>query len=240
MSTATTAVEHRKRLQHAEVDEASLLDAGDDLDVHARLVSGPARNSSWFSASRTALVATARMGAPEMSAIWRKRASAATPLSMASAASTFMSPPPDPRRTISFSLPTTSNRSSPATRATTRWKEFVPTSIAARVSPTTGHGSGAGSAGQCQPGGRVVARRFQQIEVALDRRVQPGRQRGVGDLAGGREGGVGLGQAEHLGIDPRPEALERHSQRPEAAAFPPASDGDADTSRPCLPENGCG
>ncbi len=34
------AVEHRHGLQHAEMDEARLLDAGDDLDVDARLVVG--------------------------------------------------------------------------------------------------------------------------------------------------------------------------------------------------------
>ena len=34
-------VEHRHRLEHAEVDQASLLDAGDDLDVHPRLGARP-------------------------------------------------------------------------------------------------------------------------------------------------------------------------------------------------------
>ena len=42
-------------------------------------------NSSRFSASRTALVATARTGAPEMAATWRMRSSAAMPLAIASA-----------------------------------------------------------------------------------------------------------------------------------------------------------
>ena len=65
-------------------------------------------NSSRFSASRTALVATARMAAPETSATWRKRWRAATPRSMASGGSSFMSPDPDPRRTTSFSWATTS------------------------------------------------------------------------------------------------------------------------------------
>ena len=34
-------VEHRHRLQHAEVDQPRLLGAGDDLDLDARLVAGP-------------------------------------------------------------------------------------------------------------------------------------------------------------------------------------------------------
>ena len=94
-------VEDRHGLEHAEVDEAGLLDAGDDLDVDRR----PRRwarwtKSSWFSASRTALVATARDGgAVATSATCRMRSSAAMPRSIASGVSTFMSPPPEPRRT---------------------------------------------------------------------------------------------------------------------------------------------
>jgi len=90
-------------------------------------------NSSWFSASRTALVATARTGASEMSAICLNRCRVATPRAMAAADSRFMSPPPEPRRTISFSRVMTSKRPSPATRATTMWIELVPTSMAASV-----------------------------------------------------------------------------------------------------------
>src|SRR3954469_5601910 len=63
---------------------------------------------------------------------------------MASGVSCFMSPPPDPRRTTSFSRAITSKRLSPTTRATTRWKELVPTSMAARVvGDTTGASSDA-------------------------------------------------------------------------------------------------
>src|SRR5262249_5242774 len=74
-----------------------------------------------------------RTGASEMSAIRLKRWSVATPRSIASGARRFMSPPPDPRRTISFSRVMTSKRASPVTRATTRWIELVPTSMAARA-----------------------------------------------------------------------------------------------------------
>ena len=90
-------------------------------------------NSSLFSASRTALVATARTGASEMSAMRFRWRSASTPRWMAAGVRSFMSPPPEPRRTMSFSRAITSKRASPTTRATTRWKELVPTSMAARV-----------------------------------------------------------------------------------------------------------
>ena len=53
------------------------------------------------------------------------------PRSMASAAISFMSPPPWPRRTTSFSRVSVSKRSPPTGRATTRWKLLVPMSSAA-------------------------------------------------------------------------------------------------------------
>ena len=53
-------VEDGHRLEHTEVDEAGLLDAGDHLDVHPGFVAGPLRGTRrGSSASRTALVATA-------------------------------------------------------------------------------------------------------------------------------------------------------------------------------------
>ncbi len=94
-----------------------------------------ARNTSAFSASRTALVATARTVPPWLSAMRRIRRSAPMPRSTASSPRRFMSPPPWPSRTVSFSRVTTSklvvSRSPPCTRATTRWKLFVPRSSAA-------------------------------------------------------------------------------------------------------------
>ena len=106
------------------------------------------RKASWLPASRTAEVATARTGAPDASAMRRMRARAATPRSMASGASSFMSPPPRPRRTISFSCVRTSKARSPSTRATTRWNELVPTSMAASVSaPSVGRSGAAGERG---------------------------------------------------------------------------------------------
>ena len=69
--TRTWLVEHRHGLEHAEVDEPGLLEAGDDLDLDARLARARSRNSARFSASRTARVATARIGAPWMSATCR-------------------------------------------------------------------------------------------------------------------------------------------------------------------------
>ena len=53
-------VEHGHRLEHAEVDQPGLLDAGDHLDVDAGLGWARSMNSSALTASRTALVATAR------------------------------------------------------------------------------------------------------------------------------------------------------------------------------------
>ena len=97
------------------------------------------RNSWAFSASRTALVATAWMSASWTAAMRARRSRATTPRSMASGVRRFMSPEPDPRRTISFSRAMTSKAgpagpstpSTSSTRATTMWNEFVPMSMAA-------------------------------------------------------------------------------------------------------------
>ncbi len=95
------------------------------------LTRAASRKSSRFSASRTALVATAWTSAPNVSAMRRNRPRAATPRSMASAWSSFMSPDPDPSRTTSLSRARISKRLLPVGRATTRWKLLVPMSIAA-------------------------------------------------------------------------------------------------------------
>ena len=60
------------------------------------------RNSAALVASRTAEVATAYIGASKDSASDRQRSSAATPRSIASGSSCFISPLPEPSRTISF------------------------------------------------------------------------------------------------------------------------------------------
>src|SRR5690349_20339501 len=95
--------------------------------------SSAARRSSSprLPASRTALVATAWTSAPARSASWRMRRSESTARSIASGASTFMSPEPEPSRTTSFSRSITSKRPLPAGRAITMWNELVPRSIAA-------------------------------------------------------------------------------------------------------------
>src|SRR5215213_1726233 len=59
------------------------------------------------------------------------------PRSMASLDISFMSPPPWPSRTTSFSLVKVSKRSPPTGRATTRWKLFVPMSSAASTGSST-------------------------------------------------------------------------------------------------------
>ena len=102
------------------------------------LTRAASRKSSRFSASRTALVATAWTSAPNVSAMRRNRPRAATPRSMASACSSFMSPDPVPRRTTSLSRARISNRLLPVGRATTRWKLLVPMSIAATGVATWG------------------------------------------------------------------------------------------------------
>ena len=90
-------------------------------------------NSERFLASRTALVATARSLASCDFAIFAMRVRLFTPRSMASSESSFISPPPWPRRTTSFSRVTTSKP--PGTGlATTRWKLLVPISNAATKS----------------------------------------------------------------------------------------------------------
>src|SRR5882724_5297544 len=102
------------------------------------LARAASRKSSRFSASRTALVATAWTSAPKVSAMRRNRPRAATPRSMASGWSSFMSPDPVPSRTTSLSRARISNRLFPVGRATTRWKLLVPMSIAATGTATWG------------------------------------------------------------------------------------------------------
>ena len=117
------------------MDEAGLLDAGDDLDLDVGLVAGPADEVlGVLGLAHRARGDGARSGADEMSATWRNRVSAAMPRSMASGASSFMSPPLEPRRTASFSSAITSKWPSSSKRATTRWMELVPMSTAARFS----------------------------------------------------------------------------------------------------------
>ena len=91
--------------------------------------------TSALAASRVALVATARRATtPWLSAIRRMRCRQAIARSIASGAISFMSVPPWPRRTTSFSRLTISKPSSPVRRATTMWKLLVPRSRAARTS----------------------------------------------------------------------------------------------------------
>ena len=72
-------------------------------------VAARSTKSAEFLASRTALVATAKTLARCASAIRRMLRRAAIPRSIASGLSVFMSPPPSPRRVLSFSRVITSN-----------------------------------------------------------------------------------------------------------------------------------
>ena len=132
------AVEHRHGLQHAEVDQPGLLDARDDLDLDAGLARGPGRGTRrrwrpraprWWPRPAAWRRSCRRCGASgagrRRPARWRRRDSS------------FMSPPPWPRRTTSFSRVSVSKRSPPTGRATTRWKLFVPMSSAASTGPST-------------------------------------------------------------------------------------------------------
>ncbi len=90
------------------------------------------RNSPPFSASRTALVATATVSStPCDSASRRNFDSTWSAACMASGVSARPSRPPAPRRTISFSRSITSNDRSGRTRTTIMWTELVPMSMAA-------------------------------------------------------------------------------------------------------------
>ena len=88
--------------------------------------------SEEFFASRTALVATAKTLARWASAILRMLRRALIPRSIASGLNIFMSPPPSPRRVLSFSRAMTSKPES-LTFATTIWMLLVPMSIAAMM-----------------------------------------------------------------------------------------------------------
>ena len=124
------------------------------------------RKVARFDASRSALVATAVIGASNPWAMPANRTSAAMPRSMASSASRCMSPEPDPSRTISFSVASTSKWPSGSMRATIRWNEFVPRSMAAATVEsarracndsglTAAPPCGAGSTYSMRPGGRT-------------------------------------------------------------------------------------
>ena len=99
------AVEHRHRLEHAEVDQPGLLDPRDHLDVRRRPPSrARSMNSRALVASRVALVATARtVGVEAVGDAPAFAGRQATPRSSASGVSSFMSPPPEPSRTTSRS-----------------------------------------------------------------------------------------------------------------------------------------
>ena len=78
-------LEDRQRLEHAEVDEAGLLDARHDLHLDAGLRARPGRGTRRGSRPRAPRWSRPPApGASKLSAIRRQRASAATPRSMAS------------------------------------------------------------------------------------------------------------------------------------------------------------
>ena len=106
-------VEHGDRLQHAEVDEAGLLEAGDDLDPDAGLGAGPAEEDV------PVLGLPDRAGghgphawrrAPRRSAGWRTERGDA-PVDGVVLETASCRPPPEPSRTMSFSRASTSKRS---------------------------------------------------------------------------------------------------------------------------------
>src|SRR6185436_11687039 len=91
------------------------------------------RNAPPFSASRVALVATARISSTSCELARRANFdSACSAAVIASGVSFLPSRPPAPSRTISFSRSTISNEKSGLTRTTIMWTEFVPMSMAAR------------------------------------------------------------------------------------------------------------
>src|SRR5690348_5795313 len=61
---------------------------------------------------------------------------------------------------------------------------------------------------------RVALRRFDEIEEAPDRVVEPLAEHVVRDLSVGGERLVRLGEGVHVGIDAGAEVLERNAQRP--------------------------
>ena len=128
-------VEDGYGLEHAEMDQPCFLDTADDVDVDARFA---ARSFDEHVGVLGLANRTGRDGIdlrPRLiSAIFRNRSRVSMPRSMASGSSSFMSPEPEPSRTISFSRAITSKLVPSPNRATTRWIEFVPMSIAARCS----------------------------------------------------------------------------------------------------------
>ena len=89
-------IEHRQRLQHAEVDEARLLEPGDHLDVDADLVTHPIEEHLPVAGLTNGTRGDGRHLDDAEAARHRPhaRASDATPRSIASGASCFISPPP--------------------------------------------------------------------------------------------------------------------------------------------------
>ena len=98
-------VEHRHGLEHAEVDQPRLFDARDHLDADVGFVLGPLEELGRV----PRLADGARCHRPHVGVVAggdaRQPGEAATPRSIASSLSSFMSPPlpPAPRRTISRS-----------------------------------------------------------------------------------------------------------------------------------------
>ncbi len=92
------------------------------------------RNAPPFSASRVALVATARISSTSWDRASRANfESACSAAVIASGVSFLPSSPPAPSRTISFSRSMTSKEKSGRTRTTIMCTEFVPMSIAASL-----------------------------------------------------------------------------------------------------------
>ena len=98
----------RNRMGHAGVDQSGLFMPGDDIDAKPQVPLGAGRNSCALSASRTALVATARTRpASKPRNFLPNRASACQPRSSASSSSAppCKPPPPDGQVHAGFSLP---------------------------------------------------------------------------------------------------------------------------------------
>ena len=128
------------------MDEAGLLDAGDDLDLDAGLVAGPVEELlgvlglAHRAGGHGADVGVVRPSAMRAQALEGGDA----PVDGVGGRAASCRPPPEPRRTISFSRAMTSNgrrhgaghdevhRVRPMSMAaTTMWNEFVPMSMAA-------------------------------------------------------------------------------------------------------------
>ena len=138
-TTSRPSIEHRQRLQHAEMDEARLLEPADHLDAARRRRRGRGRGTRGGSAPRGPRSSRRRRS--------RRRRNCRRPPSSGRAprghvrsrrvrATSSRRHRPAPSRTISFSLVSISNPPWSASRATTRCIELVPMSIAALMSDT--------------------------------------------------------------------------------------------------------